>query len=396
VRLLICAGGTGGGVYPALAVLQALTKEGHDRVGEGQENAGISPPSYPTKVMEALWVGGAGGMEVNLVEREGVPFETIPAAGVHGVGLRALPGNFSQLMRGFFAARGILNRFRPQVLLYTGGYLAVPMALAARIPGLNRPRPRSVLYVPDIEPGLALKTLSRFADQIAVTAAETKTWLPGRAKVAVTGYPLRKDLQIWNPKQAREAIGILPDLPVLLVFGGSKGARSLNQAVLQALPQLLTDMQLIHVSGQLDWAEVKRAGADLPVDLAARYHAYPYLHEEMGAAMTIADLAVSRAGASVLGELTYFGLPAILVPYPYAWRYQKVNASYLAERGAAVVIADEMIGSNLLKAVGDLMEDEPRRYQMRQKMRSLSQPQAADCIADLLRGLAARNPQEGC
>jgi UDP-N-acetylglucosamine--N-acetylmuramyl-(pentapeptide) pyrophosphoryl-undecaprenol N-acetylglucosamine transferase len=383
-------------VYPALAVLQALTKESDGPVGEGQEKASSDPPSFPTKVVEALWVGGVGGMEVNLVEREGIPFETIPAAGVHGVGLGALPGNFWQLIRGFVAARGILNRFRPEVLLYTGGYLAVPMALAARIPGLNRPRPRSLLYVPDIEPGLALKTLARFADQVAVTAIETKTWLPGRAKVALTGYPLRKDLQVWNPKQAREAIGVLPDLPVLLVFGGSKGARSLNQAVLQALPQLLAEMQLIHISGQLDWAEIKRAGADLPVDLAARYHAYPYLHEEMGAAMTIADLAVSRAGASVLGELTYFGLPAILVPYPYAWRYQKVNASFLAERGAAVVIADELIGSNLLQTVRELMEDEHRRNQMRREMRSLSRPQAADCIADLLRGLAVRNPQEGC
>jgi UDP-N-acetylglucosamine--N-acetylmuramyl-(pentapeptide) pyrophosphoryl-undecaprenol N-acetylglucosamine transferase len=383
-------------VYPALAVLQALTKESDGPVGEGQEKASSDPPSFPTKVVEALWVGGVGGMEVNLVEREGIPFETIPAAGVHGVGLGALPGNFWQLIRGFVAARGILNRFRPEVLLYTGGYLAVPMALAARIPGLNRPRPRSLLYVPDIEPGLALKTLARFADQVAVTAIETKTWLPGRAKVALTGYPLRKDLQVWNPKQAREAIGVLPDLPVLLVFGGSKGARSLNQAVLQALPQLLAEMQLIHISGQLDWAEIKRASADLPVDLAARYHAYPYLHEEMGAAMTIADLAVSRAGASVLGELTYFGLPAILVPYPYAWRYQKVNASFLAERGAAVVIADELIGSNLLQTVRELMEDEHRRNQMRREMRSLSRPQAADCIADLLRGLAVRNPQEGC
>ena len=383
-------------MYPALAVLQALTKESAEQAGEGQGRASSEPPPLPNRFVEVLWVGGAGGMEVNLVERVGVPFETIPAAGVHGVGLSALPGNLLQLMRGFIAARRILNRFCPQVLLYTGGYLAVPMALAARLPAFGRPRPRSLLYVPDIEPGLALKTLSRFADQIAVTASETKTWLPGRARIAVTGYPLRKDLQVWNLEQARETIGVLPDLPVLLVFGGSKGARSLNQAVLQVLPQLLAEMQLIHISGQLDWAEVEKAGAELPTDLAARYHAYPYLHEEMGAAMSIADLAVSRAGASVLGELTYFGLPAILVPYPHAWRYQKVNASYLAEHGAAVVVADELIGPNLLETVRDLMKDEPRRKRMRREMRSLSKSQAADCIADLLRGLAVRNPQEGC
>jgi len=335
-------------------------------------------------------------MEVNLVERAGVPFETIPAAGVHGVGLRALPGNLWQLWRGFVAARGILNRFRPDVLLFTGGYLAVPVALASRMPGFGRSRPRSLLYVPDIEPGLALKTLARLADQIAVTAAETQAWLPAKAKVTVTGYPLRKDLQEWDLEQARETLGILPDLPVLLVFGGSKGARSLNRAVFNVLHQLLAEMQVIHISGQLDWPEVEKASANLPRELAAGYHAYPYLHEEMGAAMTVADLAVSRAGASVLGELPYFGLPAVLVPYPYAWRYQKVNASYLAERGAAVVVEDGLIGDNLLRIVQDLMKDKTRREQMRQEMRSLARPQAADCIADLMKGLADRNPKEGC
>jgi UDP-N-acetylglucosamine--N-acetylmuramyl-(pentapeptide) pyrophosphoryl-undecaprenol N-acetylglucosamine transferase len=383
-------------VYPALAVLQALTKKGAGQAGEEQWSTSPDLPSSPNTFVEVLWVGGVGGMEVNLVERASVPFEAIPAAGVHGVGLSALPGNLLQLMRGLVAARRILNRFSPQVLLYTGGYLAVPMALAARLPALGRVRPRSLLYVPDIEPGLALKTLSRFADQIAVTVAETKAWLPAKAKVAVTGYPLRKDLQFWNLAQARKVMGVSPDLPVLLVFGGSKGARSLNQAVLKVLPQLLEEMQLIHVSGQLDWAQVEKARAELPVDLAVRYRAYPYLHEEMGAAMTIADLAVSRAGASVLGELTFFGLPAILVPYPHAWRYQRVNANYLAERGAALVIADESISSNLLQTVRDLMKDESGRKLMRQAMLSLSQSQAADCIADLLRGLAARNPQEGC
>jgi UDP-N-acetylglucosamine--N-acetylmuramyl-(pentapeptide) pyrophosphoryl-undecaprenol N-acetylglucosamine transferase len=381
-------------VYPALAVLQALTKETAGQVAEGQERP--SSFSLVTKTANVLWVGGVGGMEVNLVERVGVPFETIPAAGVHGVGLRALPGNLWQLWRGFLAARGILTRFRPDVLLYTGGYLAVPVALAARLPGLGRQHPRSLLYVPDIEPGLALKTLARFADQIAVTTAESRAWMPARAKVTVTGYPLRKDLQVWDLEQARAVFGVLPDLPVLLVFGGSKGARSLNRAVLKVLPQLLGEMQVIHISGQLDWAEVEKAAADLPSELFARYHAYPYLHEEMGAAMTVADLAVSRAGASVLGELPHFGLPAILVPYPYAWRYQKVNASYLAERGAAVVVADELIGDNLLEVVRELITNKARREQMRQKMRSLARPQAADCIADLLKSLAARNPKEGC
>ncbi len=128
-------------------------------------------------------------------------------------------------------------------------------------------------------------------------------------------------------------------LPILLVFGGSTGARSINRALLAVLPELLKEMQIIHVSGKLDWAEVEAARGQLSglsgeqADLAQRYRAYPYLHAEMGAALAAADLALSRAGASSLGEFPQAGLPAILVPYPYAWRYQKVNASYLAAAG---------------------------------------------------------------
>ncbi|MBG7609427.1 MAG: UDP-N-acetylglucosamine--N-acetylmuramyl-(pentapeptide) pyrophosphoryl-undecaprenol N-acetylglucosamine transferase, partial [Anaerolineae bacterium] len=141
MRLLICAGGTGGGVYPALAVLKCLKAD-----------------SAP---LDVLWIGSEGGMEADLIARNDIAYDTIPAAGVHGVGLGTLPGNLMQLGRGFFAARKILRRFRPDLLFFTGGYVAVPMALA----GMRKP---SALYVPDIEPGLALKTLANFANLIAV------------------------------------------------------------------------------------------------------------------------------------------------------------------------------------------------------------------------------------
>ncbi len=147
MRLLICAGGTGGGVYPALAVHSALTSQ--------------QPKS------EILWVGGEGGMEEELVKRAGIPYRSIPAAGVHGVGLRALPGNVAKLTRGVLASRRILREFKPDVLFFTGGFVAAPMAVA----GMKVP---TALYVPDIEPGLALKFLSRFADVITVTADASK------------------------------------------------------------------------------------------------------------------------------------------------------------------------------------------------------------------------------
>ncbi len=346
-------------MYPALAVLQAIGNEANP----------------------VLWVGGEGGMEAELVKRTGVPFTTIPAAGVHGVGLRALPGNLWQLGRGALAARRVLRQFRPDVLFFTGGYVAVPMALAgSRCP--------SALYVPDVEPGLALKVLARFADRIALTTADSRAYFGARA-ASVTGYPTRPDLGAWQKAGALQALGLTAELPVLLVSGGSKGARSINRAVLSVLPQLLGVAQVVHLSGSLDWAEVQAAQAGLPAALAGRYHAHAYLHEEMGAALAAADLAISRSGASTLGELPLFGLPAVLVPYPYAWRYQRVNADFLAHHGAAIVIEDGQLAAQLLATVQALLNDPQRLGAMQVAMRSLARPQAALEIAAVIKDLAA-------
>ena len=362
MRLLICAGGTGGGVYPALAVLQAI------------ENNQIAPEFA---LENLLWVGGEGGMEKELVERAGVSFVEIPAAGVHGVGWRAWPGNVAQLLKGWWMARGILRDFRPDVMLFTGGYVAVPVALA----GLAIP---SVLYIPDIEPGLALKTLARFANEIAVTTEASRAHFSSRKRISITGYPTRPELDNWKRAEARQTFELQDDLPVLLVFGGSKGARSLNRALLAALPDMLAEMQIIHISGPLDWPEVEAAQEKLAPAHRKRYRAFPYLHAEMGAALRAADLVLSRAGASVLGEFPLFGLPAILVPYPYAWRYQKVNAQYLAERGAALVVRDEELPERILPLARDLMGDPARRKKMSEAMQKLACPNAASAIAHIL------------
>ena len=315
-------------------------------------------------------------MESELVKRAGVPFETIPAAGVHGVGLRALPNNLLKLARGLFASRRILDSFRPDALFFTGGYLAVPMAFAGtRLPAL--------LYVPDIEPALALKTLSFFADSIAVTAEDSKKFFPRSKRIMVTGYPLRADLAAWSRESAAQRFGLSSELPTLLVYGGSKGARSINMTLLKRLPDFLEMAQIVHITGSLDWPAVEAESQKLPATLAARYHAMPYLHE-MGAAFACADLVVSRAGASVLGEFSLFGLPAVLVPYPHAWRYQKVNADYLAQRGGAIVLPDQLLERDLYSTVKVLLDNPAKRESMRLAMQSLSQPNAADLIADQL------------
>ncbi len=327
-------------------------------------------------------------MEAELVSRQNIPYTGIPAAGVHGVGLRSLPGNIMRLVRGLAASRRILQDFSPDVMLFTGGYVAVPMALM----GI---RTRSLLYVPDIEPGLALKTLARFSDRIAVTTGVSRRYFSQRREVVETGYPTRADLALWTRSRGRQALGLQEDLPVLLVFGGSKGARSINRAVMAILPGLLAKIQVVHISGQLDWEEVKACQATLPAEIAGRYFPYPYLHEEIGAAFAAADLAVCRAGASTLGELPLFGLPAILVPYPYAWRYQKVNAQFLVDHGAAKLIRDQNLVEELAPTISTILTDPVALRQMSAAMRGLSRPRAAEEIANLLRELAGPAPAGG-
>lgn len=327
-----------------------------------------------------MWVGGEGGMEEELVKRAGIPYRSVPAAGVHGVGLRALPRNLARIIRGILQSRRILREFKPDVLFFTGGYVAAPMAVAGR----NIP---TVLYVPDIEPGLALNFLARYADVITVTAPDSKKYFQHPERIRLTGYPLRSDLSAWSREKATGHLGLDAEKPILLVTGGSKGARSINMAVLHRLTDLLEIAQVIHITGSLDWQTVEEAAGKLPAELKAGYHAMPYLHE-MGAALASADLALSRAGASALGEYPFFGLPAVLVPYPYAWRYQKVNADYLAGYGAAVILQDELLADTLFPVLKDLLQNEHKREAMRAAMQKLSNPNAADKIASQLVELA--------
>ncbi len=374
--MLICAGGTGGGVYPALAVLKELQVSSEQVVSSKLANLQLAN-------LDILWVGGEDGMEAELVQRNGIPYAEVPAAGVHGVGLRTLPKNLLKLARGVFASRKILRSFKPDVLFFTGGFVAVPMALAGwRIP--------SLLFVPDIEPGLALRFLAWFAKKITVSASTSTVKFPRADRVMETGYPVRSDLAQWDKKSAQEALGLDAEKPTLLVFGGSKGARSINHALLAHLPAVLEIAQIVHISGKLDWQDVQDAQKSLKGKQAQNYHVFDYLHEKMGAALASADLVISRAGASSLGEFPLFGLPALLVPYPYAWRYQKVNAEYLQEKGAAILVKDETLEKQLLPLVDELLSNSQKLEQMRSAMKTLARPNAAEDIAAELLALAGK------
>ncbi|MEX1143318.1 MAG: UDP-N-acetylglucosamine--N-acetylmuramyl-(pentapeptide) pyrophosphoryl-undecaprenol N-acetylglucosamine transferase [Anaerolineales bacterium] len=362
MRLLVAAGASGGGVYPALAVLQEL----------GDDD------------LEILWVGGEGGMEEDLVTRAGYQLRSLPAAGLHLVGPSKLPRNLWLLARGYFAARRLLAEFRPDVLFFTGGFVAAPVAAAGRrVPTLE--------FVPDLQPGLALRMIARFADVIAIVAEEARGYFRRPERVEVTGYPLRTELTRWTRTDAIQHFGLSNGEPTLLVFGGSKGARSINQGVLAELAGLLEHTQVIHITGEASWAEVSAAISELPADLAGRYHAFPYLHGDMGAAFAAADLALCRAGASTLGELPHFKLPAILVPIPLKGHLQHVNAAYLQERGAAQILSDERMADSLNSTIVGLIQDQPRLRQMGAAMAALARPQAAQQIAEQLRALAARS-----
>ncbi len=340
-------------MYPALTVTERLSED-----------------------TQVLWVGSEGGMEAELVGRANLPYRGIRAAGVHGVSIRQLPGNLVKLWQGYRQAKQILKDYKPDVILFTGGYVAIPMALA----GL---KVRTLLFVPDIEPGLALKTLARFSDKIAVSVNDSARFFNKKEKIKVTGYPLRKDLMKWTKADALAYFGFTSKKPVILFTGGSSGARSINKAVVAILSELLKRYQVIHLTGHLDWETVRAATSNFP----QTYQAFPYLHE-MGAAYAAADLVVSRAGASVLGEYPFFGLPAILVPYPYAWRYQKVNADYLVEREAAVLLEDQYLQSQLLTQIDTLLDDQAKLQHMQRAMKALAQPQAAERIASLLYEMA--------
>jgi UDP-N-acetylglucosamine--N-acetylmuramyl-(pentapeptide) pyrophosphoryl-undecaprenol N-acetylglucosamine transferase len=314
-------------------------------------------------------------MEADLVQRAGISFTAIPSAGVHGVGVRAFPGNVMRLVRGTLNARGIIREFQPDVMFFTGGYVSVPIAVAGR-------KYPIVLFVPDIEPGMALKFLARFANCITVTADESFAFFSKKANVIKTGYPVRPKFNNWNKENGMNKFGLSPNLPVLLVFGGSQGARSINNAMIPILPQLLDRAQVIHISGAKNWKEIEQNLAAIPETLRENYHPFPYLHEEMGAALAAADMVISRAGASVLGEFPHFNLPAILVPYPHAWKYQHVNADYLVRRGAAILMKDSDLNEKLLSIILDLLHAPDKLRTMGQAMSSMANQRAADDIAD--------------
>jgi UDP-N-acetylglucosamine--N-acetylmuramyl-(pentapeptide) pyrophosphoryl-undecaprenol N-acetylglucosamine transferase len=370
--LVLCGGGTGGHVYPALAVAAELRER------------------------RLVYVGSRDGMEAALVAREsGLPFRGLPAAALRGRSPLTMARNGLVLGAGTLAALRLLRDLRPGAILGTGGYVCVPLFAAARLSRIP-----TIIYLPDVVPGLAVRTLARLATLVACNVADSARYLGGTA--VVTGYPVRRELFALDRAASKAAFGLGHELPTLLVYGGSRGARSINRAVEALLPELLELAQVIHVCGREgDEAWLREAADALPEALRRRYRLYPYLFGEGGAGPTVrdafgaAELALCRSGASTLAELPAVGLPAVLVPYPYV--HQEENADYLVRHGAALKIADERLptrgddqGGVLARELRRLLTDDDQRQEMARRCRALAQPEAAARLAALLSGLAAR------
>lgn len=330
------------------------------------------------------YIGEVGGIEEALAARADIPFRAIPTGQIRGRAPWVVARNLARMARGAECCAEIIREFRPDAVLMTGGYVAAPVAWAA---WRARPRLPLLIYLPDLTPGQAIRLTSRLAARVAVSFPEVVRYFPGKA--VVTGYPVRPEFLTADKAAARAALGLRADTPVLLVFGGSRGARSINRALVDALPALLDRCQVVHLSGQLDWPWLQeRLPAIGRAPNRDRYHAFPYLHAEMVQALAAADLVVARAGASVLGEFPALGLPSILVPYPYAGQHQDANAAYLADRGAARVIADADLAAKLAPTVIRLFEARPELAALAQAAAALARPDAAQAIARELCNLA--------
>jgi UDP-N-acetylglucosamine--N-acetylmuramyl-(pentapeptide) pyrophosphoryl-undecaprenol N-acetylglucosamine transferase len=370
MRLLIAAGGTGGHIYPALAVARSLRAR--------------------ADAAELDWVGGHRGLEATLVPAAGIRLRRLALRS-----LRSVEANVHAVLdpirlgASVPQAGAILARDRPAAVFTTGGYVAVPVMLAAAPLGIP-----VVLWDGNVVPGRAVRATARLADVIAVsfeaTCAALANAAPGRP-CYVTGTPIR-DTRELDREAARERLGIPPGVRVLLVFGGSQAVRRFNAAVAAALPRLVERVVVIHVTGDEGYAAALAGREALPEARRGRYRPHPFLRDEMLSALAAADLVVGRAGSSTLAEVTALGLPMVVVPYPHAAGHQRANARQLVEAGAARLVEDAAFDADALLDAAAVLEDPAAHLAMSAAARSLGRPGAADAVADLVLAAAAGAP----
>jgi len=343
-RVMILAGGTGGHIFPGLAVAQALREQGAD----------------------VSWLGADGGMETRLVPPHGIAIDTIAVKGLRGKGVATLLGAPLRVLRAVRDAARVLRLRKPDAVVSFGGFAAGPGGIAARIAGIPL-----LVHEQNRAAGLTNKVLAKFARQVMVGFPQTF------ANEVLVGNPVRVQIaQVAPPAQRDFAhAGALR----LLVLGGSQGARALNNAVPQAVAALGVPVDVLHQAGEkmLDDARGAYAGAGVEARVE------PFI-ADMAEAYAWADLVVCRAGALTLAELCAVGVGSVLVPFPQAVDdHQTRNAEYLVERGAAVLLKqDDALATRLREVLAELARDPPRRFAMADAARALARPDAAQRVAD--------------
>lgn len=374
MRVLVSGGGTGGHIYPALAVATQL---------HAQYQA------------EILFLGSDDGLETRLVPAAGLPLVTIKAGKLRRYLSWQTVRGVMRVPLGVVQAIEIVRRFRADVAFTSGGYVAVPAGLAAylnRVPLL--------MHQQDVPPNLSNKQVAPLATRISVAFEDSLAYFPAR-KTLLLGNPVRQeilDIRRVSPQAARQQLGLAQDQPLLLVTGGSQGARYLNRVLCQALPELLEHSQVLHISGKQLYDETQeqaqRALMGVENVLKERYHLTSYLNEEMPVALQAADLVLCRAGASTLSELAALSKPCLLVPLPPAIGKspQEANASMFARRRAAVIIKNSDLEPALLAArVKELMTSPRALGSMMEAAGQLARPQATQAIVEELRKIARIN-----
>jgi UDP-N-acetylglucosamine--N-acetylmuramyl-(pentapeptide) pyrophosphoryl-undecaprenol N-acetylglucosamine transferase len=364
LRIVIAAGGTGGHIYPALAVLAQL----RGRLPE----------------LELRWIGGRRGLEADIVPAAGLPLDRLWLRS-----LRTVDASASTILDPLRLAASVpqalvkLARWRPDVVYTTGGYVAIPVLAAAAL--LRIP---SLLWEGNRIPGRSVRLSARLASARTVSFSATSDRLP--APTFVTGTPIRQ-LDGGDKEGARARLGLPADVPVLLVFGGSQSVRRLNDAIADAIADLVERCTVVHITGSAGIAEAEALRSRLPAVRRDRYRPFEFLHQDMDAALAAADLLVGRAGSSTLAEAAAAGLPMIVVPYPHAAAHQQANAAEMVAAGAAELVADEDLDGDTLRRAGELLFDD-RLPAMATAARSVGRPTAALASVRLLELLAARRP----
>jgi UDP-N-acetylglucosamine--N-acetylmuramyl-(pentapeptide) pyrophosphoryl-undecaprenol N-acetylglucosamine transferase len=379
-RLIVTGGGTGGHTYPALTAIRALQSRLASDGG----------------TLDVLWIGTNDGLEARIAPAEGIAFTTVATGKIRRSSnpLKMVsPANVRDMARvplGVAQARKIVADFRPDVVLATGGYVAVPAGLAARM--CRRPL---VLHEQTVRLGLANRKLAGSATRIAVSSESSLPLLPEsvRGLAVVTGNPIRPEVLDGHADKAVQALGLHgfdPRLPTLYVTGGAQGSQQINDVVQDALPWLLERANVIHQCGPANVDGLRRHAVILQPELAARYYLTGFVGPELPDVLALADVVISRSGAGTLAELTALGKPAIFIPLASsAGNEQAHNARHLEASGAAVALLGKVAADALCGAAGPLLTDPARRAAMAERAKAHGRPDAADRLVDVILSAAS-------